>query len=52
MRRPTISVKAHLGNTGFNLYIFSRMRRRALLRNQKPPVPPQQFVEPVGAWNH
>jgi hypothetical protein len=36
----------------FNLYIFSRMRRRALLRNQNPPVPPQQFVEPVGAWNH
>ena len=22
----------------FNLYVFSRMRRRALLRNQKPPV--------------
>ena len=36
----------------FNLYIFSRLRRRALLRNQKPPVLPQQFVEPVQAWNH
>jgi hypothetical protein len=36
----------------FNLYVFSRMRRRALLRNQKPPVPPQQFLEPVGTWNH
>jgi hypothetical protein len=33
----------------FNLYIFSRMRRRALLRNQKPPVPPEQFLEPVHA---
>jgi hypothetical protein len=36
----------------FNLYIFSRLRRRALLRNQKPPVLPEQFVEPVQAWNH
>jgi hypothetical protein len=35
-----------------NLYIFSRMRRRALLRNQKPPVAPEQFLEPVQAWNH
>ncbi len=34
-----------------NLYIFSKMRRRALLRNQKPPVSPEQFVEPVPAWN-
>jgi hypothetical protein len=36
----------------FNLYIFSRLRRRALLRNQKPPVLPEQFVEPVQAWIH
>src|SRR5881628_2003495 len=36
----------------FNLFIFSRMRRRALLRNQKPPVAPQQFLEPAAAWNH
>jgi hypothetical protein len=36
----------------FNLYVFSRLRRRALLRNQKPPVVPEQFVEPVPAWNH
>jgi hypothetical protein len=36
----------------FNLYVFSRMRRRALLRHQKPPVPPEQFLEPVQAWNH
>jgi hypothetical protein len=35
----------------FNLYVFSRMRRRALLRNQKPPVAPEQFLEPV-AFNH
>jgi len=35
----------------FNLYVFSRMRRRALLRNQKPPVAPEQFLEPVQAWN-
>jgi hypothetical protein len=36
----------------FNLYVFSRMRRRALLRNQKPPVAADQFLEPVQAWNH
>ena len=35
----------------FNLYVFSRLRRRALLRSQKPPVLPEQFVEPVQAWN-
>ena len=35
----------------FNLYVFSRMRRKALLRNQKPPVPPEQFVTPVHSWN-
>jgi hypothetical protein len=33
----------------FNLYVFSRLRRRALLRHQKPPVAPEQFVEPVAA---
>jgi hypothetical protein len=33
----------------FNLYVFSRMRRRALLRNQKPPVSPERFLEPVQA---
>jgi len=31
----------------FNLYVFARVRRKAMLRNQKPPVPPEQFVEPV-----
>jgi hypothetical protein len=35
----------------FNLYVFSRLRRRAMLRHQKPPVVPEQFVEPVAAWN-
>jgi hypothetical protein len=35
----------------FNLYIFTKLRRRALLRSQKPPVLPEQFVEPVQAWN-
>jgi hypothetical protein len=33
----------------FNLYVFSRMRRRALLRNQKPPVSPERFLEPIQA---
>lgn len=28
----------------FNLYIFSKMRRRALLHNAPPPVPPQAYV--------
>jgi hypothetical protein len=32
-----------------NLYVFSRMRRKALLRSQKPPVPPEQFVIPEQA---
>jgi hypothetical protein len=35
-----------------NLYVFSRLRRRALLRTQKPPVQPEQFVEAVQAWGH
>jgi hypothetical protein len=34
----------------FNLYVFSRVRRKALLRNQKPPVAPEQYVAPVAAW--
>jgi hypothetical protein len=32
----------------FNLYVFSRMRRRGLLRTHKPPVLPDAFIEPVG----
>lgn len=35
-----------------NLHIFSKMRRRALLRVQKPPVAPEAFVEPVREWVH
>jgi|SRR5262245_51014784 hypothetical protein len=35
----------------FNLYVFSRTRRRAMLRSQKPPVPPEQFVEPMHSWS-
>ncbi len=29
----------------FNLLVFSKMRRRALLHNAPPPVPPQARVE-------
>lgn len=32
----------------FNLYVFTRMRRRGMLRTQKPPVLPDAFIEPVG----
>ena len=35
----------------FNLFIFSKMRRRALLRNQKPPVQPEEFVIPAKAMS-
>jgi hypothetical protein len=31
----------------FNLLVFSRMRKRALLRNALPPVPPQAYVAGV-----
>jgi hypothetical protein len=42
-----------LGGMHFvNLYLFSKFRRRALLRNQKPPVPAEDFVEPARAWSH
>jgi len=34
----------------FNLYIFSKMRRRGLQRTQKPPVLPDAFMEPVGSF--
>jgi len=30
----------------FNLYVFARMRRRALLKGQKPPVRAEQFITP------
>ena len=31
----------------FNIFIFSKMRKRALLQNALPPVPPQAYVERV-----
>src|SRR6185369_16429728 len=31
-----------------NLRVFSNMRKRALLRNEKPPLPPNEFVSPIG----
>ena len=31
----------------FNLYIFSKMRRRGMVRSQKPPVLPDAFIDPV-----
>ncbi|MDB6122176.1 MAG: hypothetical protein JWQ71_1169 [Pedosphaera sp.] len=31
----------------FNLFIFSKMRRRATLHKQTPPVLPQGYVKPV-----
>jgi len=31
----------------FNLLVFSKMRKRALLQNALPPVPPQAYVEKV-----
>lgn len=42
-----------LGGMHFlNLYVFSRIRRRGMLRNQKPPVAPEAFVAPAAAWSH
>ena len=32
----------------FNLFVFARLRRRALLHKQPPPVPPQSHLKP--AW--
>ena len=32
----------------FNLYVFTRMRRRGLLRTTKPPVLPDAYLEHVG----
>jgi Na+/melibiose symporter-like transporter len=58
MAIETLSTKVGLvllvlgGMHFFNLYIFSKMRRRALLKNQKPPVSPMQFIEPVSEYGH
>ena len=35
----------------FNLYIFSKMRRRAIVRYQKPPVNPDAMVEIAGGMH-
>ena len=35
----------------FNMFVFSRMRRRALLRSSPPPVMPNEFVAPVPGWS-
>jgi hypothetical protein len=35
----------------FNLYVFSRMRRRALLRNAKPPITTDEYVAPAPGWS-
>ena len=35
----------------FNRFVFSRMRRRALLRSSPPPVMPNEFVAPVPGWS-
>ena len=32
----------------FNLYVFSKMRRRALLHSASPPIPPQAHVPVAG----
>src|SRR4051794_16075573 len=36
----------------FNLHVFSRMRKRAMLRTRKPPVAPDEVIEPVGSYAH
>ncbi len=33
----------------FNLYVFAKMRRRAMLRNAKPPLQPEGFLHPKTA---
>src|SRR5204862_7364126 len=32
----------------FNLYVFSKMRKRALLHSAPPPIPPQAHIPVVG----
>lgn len=36
----------------FNLSVFSRMRKRAMLRTRKPPVAPDEMVESVATYAH
>jgi hypothetical protein len=35
----------------FNMFVFSRMRRRALLRNAPAPIAPTEFVAPAPSWS-
>lgn len=34
----------------FNLYVLSRLRKRAMLRTRKPPVLPDEMVEPMARF--
>ncbi len=36
----------------FNLYVFSKMRKRAMLRTRKPPVEPDEFVDVATGYAH
>ena len=36
----------------FNMSVFSRIRKRALLRTTKPPVAPDELIEPMHAYAH
>jgi hypothetical protein len=36
----------------FNLWIFSKMRKRAMIRTRKPPVAPDEMIEPVASYVH
>lgn len=35
----------------FNMFVFSRMRRRALLRSSPPPITPNEYVAPAPNWS-
>lgn len=40
-----------LGGMHFlNLYLFSKLRRRAMLRTRKPPVAPDEILQPVAGY--
>ena len=36
----------------FNLSVFSRVRKRAMLRTRKPPVAPDEVIAAVGGYAH
>jgi hypothetical protein len=36
----------------FNLYVFTKLQRRALLRVQKPPVVTEEYLEPARSFGH